>query len=221
MTADGISITQRLSWTLNIIFHQAVAVITVYILTTVFASSEVNSLGTWHMVLTPLGIMLLMMESLILFTKDNIYTLHMPRTKKHYIHSSLQILSTILITTGIAFRIKSKSGHHFTTTHGILGLSAWVLIWCSVFLGIATSQSQVLKRFVKPVWIKLCHTLMGVSGFTLGVVTLGYGLKEYFGRISHEKVIIAAIVTMAILYAWALLDTVKSIYNQIRNILGK
>ena len=167
----------------------------------------------------------------------------MPRTKKHYIHSSLQILSTILITTGIAFRIKSKSGHHFTTTHGILGryypqstlhstvckirlkkflgLSAWVLIWCSVFLGIATSQSQVLKRFVKPVWIKLCHTLMGVSGFTLGVVTLGYGLKEYFGRISHEKVIIAAIVTMAILYAWALLDTVKSIYNQIRNILGK
>src|SRR5699024_824945 len=155
-------------------------------------------------------IMLLMMESLILFRKENIHTLYIPRTKKKYIHGFLQFLSTVLITVGIAFRIKTKSGEHFNTTHGILGKSklkfkksktefvllglvAWILMWISIFLGLATSQSQLLKNIVKPVWIKLCHTLIGISGFTLGVVCLGYGMKNYLAYVSNENVMVAAI----------------------------
>jgi cytochrome b-561 domain-containing protein 2 len=221
MTVQSVSIIQRLSWILNILFHQAVAVIIVYILSVTFVNEEVNSLGTWHMVLTPIGIMLIMMESLILFTKSNIYTFGMARSTKQYVHTTLQITSTVLITVGIAFRISSKKGSHFSTTHGILGLVAWIMIWMSVFLGITISQSQTLKNYISPVWLKLCHSLVGVTGFTLGLVTLGYGLKDYFSRMSHETIILAVIITMALLYAWALYDTFKSIYGHIRNILGR
>jgi hypothetical protein len=63
---QSVSIIQRLSWILNILFHQAVAVIIVYILSVTFINEEVNSLGTWHMVLTPIGVRLTMIFFLLL-----------------------------------------------------------------------------------------------------------------------------------------------------------
>lgn len=62
-----------------------------------------------------------MAESLIIYSKHNVYTLHLPRNKKQYIHGFLQCLGAILITVGISFKISKQSPPHFQSTHSILG----------------------------------------------------------------------------------------------------
>ncbi|XP_044264679.1 uncharacterized protein LOC123011352 [Tribolium madens] len=221
MSSESVTYIQRFSWIFNILFHQALAVVTVYILCTALVNGASDSLATWHMVLTPFGFLFLMMESFILFTNTNIPTLQMARIKKQYVHGTLQFLSTVFITVGISFRISTKEGDHFTSTHAILGLVAWILVWCSVILGLATSQSQHLKKIAKPVVLKLLHTLIGICAFTFGIIALCFGLKNYFKSFSGEDTINAAVVTIALLYLWALFDPFRALYAHIRSVFAK
>lgn len=56
MASESVSYIQRISWILNVLFHQALAIVISYILYTVFLSGDVNSKSTWHKALTPLGV---------------------------------------------------------------------------------------------------------------------------------------------------------------------
>lgn len=60
--ANEISVLQRISWLFNVIFHQIVAVLTVFILWIVFKHYELNENFTWHIILCTIAVSLLKYE---------------------------------------------------------------------------------------------------------------------------------------------------------------
>lgn len=141
-TTTKVSTLTRWLWIANLIFHQAIAVVIIYTLYVICVNANIDSLNTWHMILTSVGVsfynliiistcfnknfqyVLLMVEGIILFTAPNLYTLYIPRTKNNTIHFVILGVSVVLITIGIAFRINltaQRGSKHFVSIHAITG----------------------------------------------------------------------------------------------------
>lgn len=63
-----------------------------------------------------------MAEGLLLFNRENSFLKDVDRVSKGSFHGAVMFIACACITTGIALKINQKT-NHFTTTHGILGIS--------------------------------------------------------------------------------------------------
>lgn len=108
------------------------------------------------------------------------------------------IFHWIFLTTGLTLMLialiiiiihKNRLGKtHFVTTHGQLGLGAFIIAGIVVFLGILANNTRWFYPHVRPVLIKLTHVYGGITVsilFIAAVITGTYKdnfLGSYTGR---------------------------------------
>lgn len=74
---------------------------------------------------------------------------------------------------------------------------------------------------MRPVFFKFIHNLLGIAGYVIGAVSLGYGINYgILGRFSSKDAERAAIWCLGIAVFWSLIAALKSCYNQIKDIFS-
>lgn len=107
------------------------------------------------------------------FYSENVWSSGLSRQSKRTIHWMLQALGSTLAIVGASLEFISrwqKGKVHFHSTHSILGLIAVIFTIIAMFNGISALWSTELKRYVRPVYLKLGHNIVGLAAFVVGMV---------------------------------------------------
>lgn len=132
-----------------------------------------------------------MTQSIMAFYSENVWSSGLSRQSKRTIHWMLQALGSTLAIIGFILELVSrlqKGKVHFNSTHSVLGLIAIVFTLIAMCNGVSALWSTELKRYVRPVYLKLAHNTAGLAAFVVGMVL---SVVEYFsmqlfhGRFSH------------------------------------
>jgi hypothetical protein len=122
----------------------------------------------------PLQFSLLMGQGILVLSDDNILTFLHPIVKdtvrEH--HWIVQIVAAMCNIVGFVTMIVNKNikgRSHFHSDHAILGLTAMILSFVACTGGIFTLYAAKLKDWVKPSYLKLIHTIIGIITFVIGV----------------------------------------------------
>lgn len=107
------------------------------------------------------------------FYSENVWSNGLSRQSKRTIHWILQAVGSILAIIGSILEFISrwqKGKVHFNSTHSVLGLIAVILTVIAMFNGISALWSTELKRYIRPVYLKLVHNIVGIAAFVVGMV---------------------------------------------------
>ncbi|XP_028137002.2 probable transmembrane reductase CYB561D1 isoform X1 [Diabrotica virgifera virgifera] len=217
-----VRIRQRFYWLSNTIFHQVLAVTCGFIFYIFFKSHDLTSARFLHNFLASGAYIPLMAEGFILFTESNVWSLEANRSIKGWVHGALLSVSVICASVGIIVEIIGKnktSSPHFHTLHAKLGLASWIMCFTLVLSGLLTVYAAKLRNYVKPLYIKLFHEIVGLACFVTGVYSLYLGLPKWGFAMYVTASELTATKTLVIIVAvWSILGTCVSIFNNIKNV---
>lgn len=116
-----------------------------------------------------------MAQAILTFYPENVWSKKFTRNQKRTLHWMLQVIGSMaaiigMITEYVGREQKGKS--HFKSTHALFGLSAGILALISLMGGISTLWSIELKKYARPIHIKLTHISFGIGTFGLGELSL-------------------------------------------------
>ena len=148
------------------------------------------------------------------------------RKTKIAAHWILQGAGSILIISGIIiefiYRWK-RNRPHFEHIHEKLGLAALIFMLLAIILGICAKFAKELNNFIKPLFSKLAHNLIGITMFSLGMVAMSNSLltkntmkQEDPGNVRN----FLSTLTIIVLFI-ALMGPLKTLNNQVRSCLNK
>lgn len=103
---------------------------------------------------------------------QNLWSKNNTRQTNKTLHWMLQAAGSSIALVGILCEYISREQRgkgHFKATHAYFGLAAAILTTISMFGGVTALWSVYLKRYVKPVFLKLAHNLIGISAFVIGI----------------------------------------------------
>lgn len=113
-----------------------------------------------------------MSEAILTFYGKNIWSEQYSKDTKRFLHWFIQIFGSGLAIIGIIVEFISREYYlhkpHFSTTHSILGLIAFILTIIACLNGITALWSVELKRYCKPLYSKCFHVLIGIAAFVVG-----------------------------------------------------
>ncbi|CAH1112376.1 unnamed protein product [Psylliodes chrysocephalus] len=219
-----VTVADRLFWVYNTVFHVAVALTSGFMFY-IFLKYHSNYALTrfLHVFLCTLAYIPLMVEALLLFSEYNVWSLRLDRARKSWIHGTLLGSSFIIATIGISIKINSKSERseeHFVSNHAILGLASWIVCFISVVGGVLSLYSSKLRNLIRPVILKLTHTFLGLTAFTLGMASLILGLDlPAFNNFTtrNEKIVITVLLSIITIMCGT--RVIRSAVNQFKAIL--
>lgn len=108
-----------------------------------------------------------MTEAILAFYSQNIWSTYHTRYTRKTFHWILQTIGSLAAIAGMIIEFVNKQ-RHFQSTHSILGLVAGILTVIGMINGITAAYSIQLKRYVKPIYMKMAHNLNGIAAFVLG-----------------------------------------------------
>lgn len=123
--------------------------------------------------------LVLMTESMMCFSADNVPTYQLVFKTKLDAHFILQVAASLCALAGfvIVFVHKSNIGkYHFKTFHGIFGLAALVCVLVTSIFGNLTKFATSLRHLMRPASLKIVHAALGLINYKLFVVTSILGL---------------------------------------------
>lgn len=190
MPSEPISVKHRIFLVSQGIFQFLLAIFVTSTVWIVAINRNWNELHTWHIFLSTTGFSFFMAEAVAVFSPGNVFVLGFSKKTRGFIHGVLMTFATIAVIAGISVKIQDKvnnSRSHFTSTHGITGLVAFLLTMLSFLLGFLAAFSKLTYRLgIKPVWIKHFHNFLGIAAYVLGSISLGYGLRQYFSHVTYN-----------------------------------
>ncbi|KAJ8962908.1 hypothetical protein NQ318_001319 [Aromia moschata] len=208
------STKEKLLHLAELLQQQLVAVFFLLILWEVFKNYTLSSVGTWHIVLCVFGYGVCFVEAILMFTKEGFLRDADRFTRSKY-HALWAILGCVSVTVGVALKIYQKNESnrdHFTSTHGRLGLCAWILTVLVALVGPIVTYSKKFSHKIRPIWIKGCHIFLGIAAYVLGIVTLGFGL-DYLSAYTGEHGRIALLVFLIVYVSYSLVRPVLTLFN--------
>ncbi|KAG5874396.1 hypothetical protein JTB14_012379 [Gonioctena quinquepunctata] len=147
-----------------------------------------------------------MAEGVQIYRKESLVTCGETRLDNVKIHAVVMLLGFLCVTIGVSLRISANSDH-FTSTHGKLGLSAWIIAFVAAIGGLVSSRR---KNSI----IKLIHVAVGVTAYLLGIIALVFGLS-YLKVGDYRQMFLILLLFNYVGYS--LLGPFKSVLNFIRN----
>ncbi|ERL89552.1 uncharacterized protein LOC109540501 isoform X1 [Dendroctonus ponderosae] len=150
-----------------------------------------GSMHTWHVFLSTIGFALLMAEAVAMQNPGNGFFLGYGKIARGFLHGVLMLLATTAVLAGVSIKIQDKALNnrsHFTTTHGIVGFVSYLLTMLSFLGGILLFFVKLVLRIcnLRPIYLRKCHTFLGISAYALGIVSLCFGLRNYFSEASYH-----------------------------------
>lgn len=114
-----------------------------------------------------------MAQAIMMFYSQNLWSKKYPRHTQRTLHWIIQTIASSAVVIGIIVEYigrwqKSKS--HFISTHSIIGLIAGIFTVITMLGGVSALWSIKLKKFVRPIYVKLAHNSGGIAVFILGKV---------------------------------------------------
>lgn len=218
---------------LNISIQLIVLILVAYIVTRTVNHVGVV-LFTWHPVLVSIGVstavtdifggttwwihvficifqyLILMSHAILTMADNNFLTQSLKYQHRVTVHWILQTSALILITIAqtCIYLNKDRLGkEHYQTTHSLFGLTTYLLTVLTSIGGVGAKYSFQIKKFVKPVVIKIIHSFAGLLTYLLAVVTIGLGINQFWDQPSDSwtKPIVYVLLAFTTLYV-----TVKS-----------
>lgn len=152
--------------------------------------------------------------------KDNIFSKRIsPRWRSHG-HWMIITLGIALTIAGFATIFASKT-NHFTSVHGITGLTSGILGCITCLSGIPALFSAKLRRKIPPNWSKLCHAFFGTAAVILGVVALITAFyKNWFVSKTSDAVVVICLTITVIITCWTLLRPGLNMYNRAKSLFS-
>lgn len=120
-----------------------------------------------------------MTEAMLCFEPINIPTRELSYKSRVFLHWILQIVSTCAITASFAIIILNKirlGKNHFTSNHGITGLTTVILAGISVGFGVLAKYSFRFRHYLRPVNMKMIHSAIAICCYVLALTTISLGL---------------------------------------------
>lgn len=145
-----------------------------------------------------------MSNGILAMADKNIFTQGLSHSKRVTVHWVLQGLALVLITIAqMAIYINKDRNDwpHYQSTHSLFGLVTYSLTFFATFGGLVTKYSYQLRRFVKPVMLKIGHGFGGILVYTLAATTIFLGINQSwvdFGDIKVKFTILFALVISTI-----------------------
>ncbi|XP_017485049.1 PREDICTED: uncharacterized protein LOC108373638 [Rhagoletis zephyria] len=176
-----------------------------------------------HAWLVTLGYSLLMAEAVMVHYNSNPLTTNFKRHEKHTIHWVLQLAGGGLGMGGTLYKCIQK-GFLLQSTHGKLGFATFILCLVSWLSGLTALYQLKLKSFVRPLFNRTIHNLIGLACFVLALSTQYYGYQTGFfrARVTSESfrdcmktITLLSLVLSSIGPLKALLQKARTIFRDI------
>lgn len=163
-----------------------------------------------------------MTEAILCFSNENIFTRYLNHKERMTFHWILQIVGSCLLTvafTVIVLSKNTKNKPHFATWHGIIGLVATIGVALAMFGGVIAKYSFPIRKIIRPVTVKVIHSIFGCIVYGLMIFTVLLGVySNWFKRHSSLTGIIVANVIIFFIVQYVLVQPIQLIYGRIKNI---
>lgn len=163
-----------------------------------------------------------MTEAILCFSNENILTRYFNHKERATIHWILQTVGICLISVGFAAVIASKNSKgkpHFVTWHAIIGLVAMIASVLALIGGIIARFSFPIRHIIRPVTVKVLHSLLGTIVYILMIFTILLGIySNWFKRHSSVTGVVVSNVIILFVIQYVLVQPIQLIYKRFRNI---
>lgn len=151
----------------------------------------------------------------------NCWTVKLNYKQRVTLHWVLQAAALTLITLGFTAIFVNKvklEKEHFHTLHAIFGLVTYILTVIVASGGIWTKYSFQLRQYLKPVYAKINHTLMGVVVFCLGVITISLAVySQWFLKVSTKDMQMPLVSTLIVCASYVIYKPMVLCFKRITN----
>lgn len=163
-----------------------------------------------------------MTEAILCFANENILTYFLSHKERVTLHWVLQVIGSCFISAAFAVIIASKNSKgkpHFATWHGIFGLIAVIGAALAIVGGIVARYSFPLRQIIRPVIVKVLHSLLGVIVYVLMIFSVLLGVySSWFKRNSSFTGLIVCNALVLFIIQYVLVQPIQIIYGRIKNI---
>lgn len=158
----------------------------------------------------------MMAEAILAFTHTNRLT-HKQQVILHWICHSIGF-SFIIAGFVVIFINKNRNNYsHFKSAHSISGLITIICVILSIIGGVVTKFSFQLRKHLRPIRIKLFHSIFGALTFILAMITILLALfTPYFISITATEVRYYFILKISIVCIFVLFRPVKMIISRLK-----
>lgn len=137
-------------------------------------------------------------------------------------HGGLQFCAGLLIALAFwsIYTHKNNNNYeHFSSRHSSLGLTTCLMVAGTMCGGISARFSASFTKSVKPVYLKIVHSIFGVVTYITAIFTFCLGLdSEWFRAQSSTQWINILTYSVAIAAFLALTKPIVSIASKIRSV---
>lgn len=212
---------------ISTVFHTLICGFTVYILWLCFKDNQTWSLVTWHVFLYTLGWALFMTEGLLILTKENIYSKRISYLLRVRFHWIIETFALIFSLAGFicifCFKVENE-GSHFHTNHALYGLIAIIFSLPTCLTGLFALFNIELKRYIKPVILKLVHAVCGIVTLVMGGITMIFCLFSKWFQLRTQDSDFAfytAYVILVSTFLWCIFRPTITSLQRIRGLISK
>lgn len=103
----------------------------------------------------------------------NIWTYLVSRRTKILLHWVLQVIGAGFSIAGCYMEYKGRR-RHLNNKHEMIGFVSIVFMLITIVNGIANLYNQELSKWIRPVYQKIFHNMLGIVTFVLGMVSIYY-----------------------------------------------
>lgn len=166
---------------------------------------------------------MLMAEGILALAPGNVWSYLVSRRTKILLHWLLQLIGAVMSTVGTWFEYKNRSaGRHLNNKHELLGFVSLVFMFITVGNGVFNLYNQELAKYVKPVYQKAFHNVLGIVTFVIGMVSIYYGynfrfVKNLVPAVMCDTLQIFTIITIVLSVYGAL----RALYFQLKQMASK
>ncbi|CAO1440387.1 unnamed protein product [Diamesa hyperborea] len=164
--------------TINLLVLIGLIVVSAYVTIRTFSTIGVV-LFAWHPSLLTIGYLIVMAQGITAMADNNVFTHSMGYQKRVLTHWILQATALVFITIGQSsiFINKVRLGKsHYQSTHSVLGLITFLLTILTACGGVFTKYSFQLRKYIKPLYIKMAHSFIGIASYVMACTTISFGI---------------------------------------------
>jgi len=203
---------------INTINHAIIAVVTVYITFTCWNVGATNF--SFHVWCCCIGYHLLMAEAIIGIYQGNTWSRLHSRRSRHNIHWIMQAVGTTLSISGVLLQWLAYGKHHYENYHAHLGFVSIIFMMIAFLNGTLALWAPEIRRWIKPVYSKFFHNVIGIVAFAVGMASISYGydLHDFANRSTlqiRHALKWAAYITAVL----SLIGAVRSLYGQAKGVI--
>ncbi|KAH8353262.1 hypothetical protein KR084_009881 [Drosophila pseudotakahashii] len=213
---EGQNRLQRLEYFLNVLNQMCIGFVTIYIS---YLTLRTGLSGTGlHAWLVTIGFSFFMAEGVMIHYGGNVLTNGFKRQTKTTIHWVLLTLGGGCGAAGALIKMIQK-GFLLQSTHGRLGMTAFVLCILSMSSGVLALFSPRVKKLITPLLNKTFHNFLGFACFVIALVTQYYGYQTgYFtSRSETDFQILMKVITLTSLVLSSY-GPMKALYQKFKSI---